>query len=39
MLLDYIKLRGRNDRNCRVSDEERKIFDTFKVIFEGAWII
>ncbi|CDW89219.1 UNKNOWN [Stylonychia lemnae] len=39
MLLDYIKLRSRNDRDCRVSDDERKIFDTFKVIFDGAWII
>lgn len=39
MLLEYIKMRGRNDRDCRVSEDERKIFDTLKVIFDGSWII
>ena len=39
MLLDYIKLRQRNDRNSRVSDAERKIFDTLKIIADGSWVI
>jgi hypothetical protein len=39
MLLDYIKMRSKNDRNCRVNDDERKIFDTLKVICDGSWII
>lgn len=39
MLLDFIKLRAKHDRNCRVSESERMIFDTLKVIFDGKWVI
>eukprot|EP00347_Sterkiella_histriomuscorum_P022186 403331372 len=38
-LLDYIKLRAKQDRDCRVSEQERRIFDTLKVIFDGNWQI
>ena len=39
MLLEYIKVRQRQDRNSRVSENERRIFDTLKIICEGSWII
>ena len=39
MLLEYIKLRARSDRNSRVSEAERMLFDTLKIISECSWVI
>ena len=38
-MLEYIKVRQKYDKECMVLDEERKVFETLKVIFEGNWII
>jgi hypothetical protein len=38
-MLEYIKLRSRKDRDVRVTEEERKVFETLKIVLDGNWII
>ena len=39
MLLEYVHIRAQQDRDCRILEEERKIFDTLKIVCDGSWII
>jgi hypothetical protein len=32
-------MRSRNNRDIRVSEEERKLFETLKIILDGSWVI
>ncbi len=39
MMLEYVKEKAKGNRQYRVTEAERRIFDTMKIITEANWVI